>query len=144
VGNLVTCGKTPTSVTWSERLKIYCRVVAMQRRPTVEQAPCKFRNLPLQAKERTWTNCNLINHCMFEQINRIRTAVYGHPQFSLKCRLPNLIRFDVFDRCFCKVEARTYETLRSCAKCLGQWFPTGEEFLPREEFHEFRRGISTL
>jgi len=27
---------------------------------------------------------------------------------------------------------------------LGQWFPTGEEFLPREEFHEFRGGISTL
>ena len=27
---------------------------------------------------------------------------------------------------------------------LGQWFPTGEEFPPREEFHEFRGGISTL
>jgi len=27
---------------------------------------------------------------------------------------------------------------------LGQWFPTGEEFLPGEEFHEFRGGISTL
>jgi len=25
-----------------------------------------------------------------------------------------------------------------------QWFPTGEEFLPREEFHELRGGISTL
>jgi len=24
-----------------------------------------------------------------------------------------------------------------------QWFPTGEEFLPREEFHEFRGGIYT-
>jgi len=27
--------------------------------------------------------------------------------------------------------------------CLGQWFPTGEEFLPREKFHEFRGGIYT-
>ena len=27
---------------------------------------------------------------------------------------------------------------------LEQWFPTGEEFPPREEFHEFRGGISTL
>jgi len=27
---------------------------------------------------------------------------------------------------------------------LIQWFPTGEEFPPREEFHEFRGGISTL
>jgi len=27
---------------------------------------------------------------------------------------------------------------------LCQWFPTREEFLPREEFHEFRGGISTL
>jgi len=26
---------------------------------------------------------------------------------------------------------------------LDQWFPTGEEFLPRDEFHEFRGGIST-
>jgi len=26
---------------------------------------------------------------------------------------------------------------------VNQWFPTGEEFLPREEFHEFRGGIST-
>jgi len=30
------------------------------------------------------------------------------------------------------------------SKPLLQWFPTGEEFLPREEFHEFRGGISTL
>jgi len=31
-----------------------------------------------------------------------------------------------------------------CHYFLGQWFPTGEEFLPREEFHEFWGGISTL
>jgi len=27
---------------------------------------------------------------------------------------------------------------------LDQWFATREEFLPREEFNEFRGGISTL
>jgi len=27
---------------------------------------------------------------------------------------------------------------------LSQWFPSGEEFLPWEEFHEFRGGISTF
>jgi len=25
-----------------------------------------------------------------------------------------------------------------CGLDLAQWFPTGEEFRPREEFHEFR------
>jgi len=29
-------------------------------------------------------------------------------------------------------------------ECLEQWFPTGEEYLPGEEFREFRGGISTL
>jgi len=58
------------------------------------------------------------HHCMFEQINRIRTAVHGHPQLSLKCRLSNRVSFDVFDQCFCKVETRVRETLRSCAKRL--------------------------
>ena len=38
---------------------------------------------------------------------------------ELKCRLPNRISFDVFDRSFCKFEARACETLRSCAKRLG-------------------------
>jgi len=27
---------------------------------------------------------------------------------------------------------------------IKQWFPAGEEFLPGEEFHEFKGGISTL
>jgi len=32
-----------------------------------------------------------------------------------------------------------------CAVNIQQWFPTGEEeFLPKEEFHEFRGGISIL
>ena len=51
----------------------------------------------------------------FEQINYIRTAVH----LSLKCRLPNRITFDIFGRCFCKVEMRACETLRSCATRLG-------------------------
>ena len=38
---------------------------------------------------------------------------------GLKCRLPNRISFDVFDRCFCKVATRACETLRICAKRLG-------------------------
>jgi len=38
---------------------------------------------------------------------------------SLKCRLPNRISFDVFGRCFCKVETKARATLRSCAKHLG-------------------------
>jgi len=59
---------------------------------------------------------------MFEQIkliNHIRTAVHDHPQLSLKRRQPNRISFDVFDRCFCKVETRVCETLLSCAKRFG-------------------------
>jgi len=30
VGTLVTCGKTPATVIWSEHLKICCRVIVMQ------------------------------------------------------------------------------------------------------------------
>ena len=37
---------------------------------------------------------------------------------DLKCKLPNRISFDVFGRCFCKVETRLCETLRSCAMRL--------------------------
>jgi len=51
-------------------------------------------------------------------MNHIRTAVHDHPQFSLKCRLRNRISFDVFDRCFYKVEMRICETLFSYAKRL--------------------------
>jgi len=46
-------------------------------------------------------------------------TLQGRPHLSLKCRLPNRNSFDVFDRCFCKVETRACETLRSCAKRLG-------------------------
>jgi len=58
------------------------------------------------------------HHCMFEQINHKGTAVRGHPQLSLKCRLSNRISVDVFDRCFYKVETRACETPRSCAQRL--------------------------
>jgi len=40
---------------------------------------------------------------LFEQTNHIRTAVHGHPQLPLKCRLPNRISSGAIDRCFCKV-----------------------------------------
>jgi len=36
-------------------------VTVTQQRPTVEGSVRKFRYLPLQAKERTWVNCKLIN-----------------------------------------------------------------------------------
>jgi len=49
----------------------------------------------------------------------MRSAVHDHPQLFLKCRLPNRITVEVFDRCFCKVETRACETLHSCAKRLG-------------------------
>jgi len=55
---------------------------------------------------------------VFEQINHIRTVVYGHPQLFLKSRLPNRISFHIFDQCFCKVETRACETLCSFAKRL--------------------------
>ena len=44
-------------LTWSERLKIYCRVIVTQYRRRVEQSAIKFDNLPLLAKDRTWANC---------------------------------------------------------------------------------------
>jgi len=31
-GALVACGKSPTTVTWSERLKIYCCVIVTQKK----------------------------------------------------------------------------------------------------------------
>jgi len=34
--------------------------------------------------------------------------------------------------------------LTTGTNALDQWFPTREEFLPRDEFHQFRGGISTL
>ena len=67
------------------------------------------------------------------KLNYIRTAVHGHSQFSLKCRLPNRIRFDVFDQCFCKIETRAYETLHSFTKRLGG--PRG---------HDVARGLSFI
>jgi len=48
----VTCGKTPTTITWSASSKICCHVIVTQQRPIVEQFAPEFRNLPLQAKKR--------------------------------------------------------------------------------------------
>ena len=118
---MVTCGKPPTTVTWSECLTIYYRVILTQERPPVEQSASEFRNL-LPSKERTVTNCNLVIACLnklFKLVNHIRATIHGHPQLFLKHKLPNRICFGVFDRCFCKVETRACETLLSCAKRLG-------------------------
>jgi len=52
------------------------------------------------------------------QIKYTRTAIHGHPQPSLKCRLTSGIGFDVFDQWFCKVETRACGTLHGCAKRL--------------------------
>ena len=59
----VTCGKTPTTVTWSASSKICCHGIVTQQRSIVEQFAPEFRHLPLQAKERTWVNCKLITAC---------------------------------------------------------------------------------
>jgi len=57
-GALVTCGKTPTTVIWSGLLKIYCTLLLLRsKRQRVQQSASKFCNLPLLAKDRTWTKC---------------------------------------------------------------------------------------
>jgi len=48
----ITCGKTATTVTWSEPLKMCCHVIVTQQRLIVEQFAPDFRNLHLQQKER--------------------------------------------------------------------------------------------
>ena len=74
----VTCGKTPTTVTWSEPLKICCHVIVTQQRPTVEQSARKCRNMALQAKEQTWTH-----HCMtLEQLTWYLCSVSSGVQRS--------------------------------------------------------------
>ena len=57
VGALVTCGKTPTTVIWNEHLKIYCRLYCYAIKTKSTTTASKFCHLPLQAKDRTWTNC---------------------------------------------------------------------------------------
>ena len=42
----------PVATGLSEPLNICCHVIGTQQRPIVEQCAHKFRNLPLQAKER--------------------------------------------------------------------------------------------
>jgi len=48
VGALVTCGKTPATVTWRKNLKIFYRAIVTPWRPRVQQSASKFRNLSLQ------------------------------------------------------------------------------------------------
>jgi len=56
MSSTVTCGWTPTTATWSEPL-LSCYCYAMKA--ILELTAPKFRNLPLQAVERTWVNCKL-------------------------------------------------------------------------------------
>jgi len=46
-----------TVVTWNKPLKFRCHGIVTQQRATVEQCACKFCNVSLQTKERTWVNC---------------------------------------------------------------------------------------
>jgi len=47
--SIVTCGKTPTTVSASS--KICCHVIVTQQTPIVKQFAPAFRNQPLQAKK---------------------------------------------------------------------------------------------
>ena len=116
-GVLVTNSKMPTIVTWSEcerLLSCYCYATKTNSRTIPEQV-----SQPASAGKGADMSELQSHHCVFEQINDIGTAVHGHLQLFLKCRLPNHISFDIFDRCFCKVETRACETLRSSAQRLG-------------------------
>jgi len=50
--SIATCGKTPTTVTWSASSKIFCHFIVTQQRPIVEQFVRKCRNMPLQGEKR--------------------------------------------------------------------------------------------
>jgi len=108
---MVTCGKTPATVTWSECLRVYYHVIVRQQRRRVEQSLqvlqsiCRQRSADMSEQQSY--------HCMFKQIKQICTAVHGHHHLSLKCRLLNRTSFEVFDQWFCKVETRACERLRS-------------------------------
>ena len=113
-GALVTCGKRllPYMKWMFEHLLPYYCYATKTSRKTIRQEISQFASAGKGADMSELQS----HHCMFEQINHIGTAVHGHPQLSLKCRLKNRIRFDVFDRCFCKGETRACETLRSCGQ----------------------------
>ena len=99
-----------TMVTWRKRLNvwrfiaIFCYAIKTNSRTIRSQV-----SQPASAGKGT---------NMSEQIKHIRTAVHSQPN-SLKCKLPNRISFNVFDRCFCRVETKSCEKLRICAKRLG-------------------------
>jgi len=47
-------------------------------------------------------------------------------------------------KCDCGTNFYASCTKPTSHKRIVQWFPTRQEFLPGEEFHKFRGGISTL
>jgi len=100
--------------TIADLLPCYCYAIKTSRR-TIRWLVSQ----PSSADKRADMSELQCHHCVFEQtkwVNHIRTAVRDHP---LKCRLPNRISCDVFDRWFCKAETTVCETLLSCAKRLG-------------------------
>jgi len=83
-----------TTGTWSEHLKIYCRVIFTQKRPRVQQCAGKFRNLSLQAKDRTWANCALA--LSVSGASRSRLCPDGpHVRSSGHAYMPSCIRPEV-------------------------------------------------
>jgi len=57
------CGKTPTTVTWSERVKIRWHVIVTQQSPTAEQSARKLGNLPLQTGKAADISELQTHHC---------------------------------------------------------------------------------
>jgi len=77
---MVTCRKTPTSVTRNEHLRICCRVIVTQQRHS--RTIRSLVSQPSSAVKGADKSELQSHHCIFEQIkivNHIRTAVHDHP-----------------------------------------------------------------
>ena len=93
VGAPVTCGKTPATVTWSENLKIYCRVYCYaiktksNNNPLAGFATCLCKQ---RIEHRTWANCALALSVSGASRSRLcpdgpRVHLSG-PAYMLSCR----------------------------------------------------------
>ena len=60
--SMVTCGKTPPTITWSASSKICCHVIVTQQRPIVEHSLPSFATC-LCRQGATRVNCKLITTC---------------------------------------------------------------------------------
>jgi len=118
LGALVTCRKMPTTETWSERFRIYCRVIDMQQIPTAKQSASKFRKLLLQIKERTWANCNIIIAYLNKPTScKPSYMVTPNCLRSVGCQIVSVLTFLAGASATWKEGA--CETLRVCAERLG-------------------------